>query len=85
MRDPERARKIVRLAASRVKDSSTRDWLLADERGTWEKRAQEYLDKTAAKAVELGMSAARVDDEIATVLSLSALTVQLEHRKKRAR
>lgn len=85
MSNYERARKIVRLAATRVKDPSTHAWLLADERGTFEKLANEYLDKTAHKAAELGMPAEEVDDEIATVIGLNALTAQLEHRKKKGR
>ena len=85
MRDYERARRIVRLAATHVKDPSTRAWLLADERGTFEKDANAYLDKTFARAAELGMSDSAVDDEIASVLGLSALTAQLEHQKKRRR
>lgn len=85
MSDYERARKIVRLAASHVKDPSTRAWLLADERGMFEKLANEYLDKTAERAKELDMSASQIDDEIATVLGLNALTAQLEHQKKRRR
>jgi hypothetical protein len=84
-RDPERARRIVRLAATHVKDPSTRSWLLADERGTFEKLAEEYLDKTSARAAQLEMSADEVDDEIATVIGLRALTAQLEHQKKRKR
>lgn len=85
MSDPERQRKIVRLASTHVKDPSTRAWLLADERGTFEKLAAEYLDKTADKAAQLGMSAEQVDNEIATVIGLRALTAQLEHQKKRKR
>ena len=76
MSDYERVRRIVRLAATHVKDPSTRDWLLADERGTFEKSANEYLDKTAARAAELGMPASAVDDEIATVIGLSALILR---------
>jgi hypothetical protein len=68
-----------------VKDPSTRAWLLADERGTFEKLANDHLDSTAAHAAELGMPASAVDDEIATVIGLNALTAQLEHQKKRRR
>jgi len=85
MSDYDRGRRIVRLASEQVKDPATRAWLLADERGTFEKLAAEYLDKTAAKADQLGMSAEQVDNEIATVIGLRALTAQLEHQKKRKR
>ena len=84
MSDYDRARKIVRLAATHVKDPYTRDWLLADERGTFEKMANEYLDRTAARAEELGMPATAVDDEIATVIGFNALTANLEQLKKRS-
>lgn len=77
--------RIVRLAAGHVKNRSTRSWLLADERGTFEKLAREYLDKTAAKAAELGLSEEKVDDEIAAMIGLNALTAQLEHQKKKKR
>lgn len=80
--DYDRPRRIVRRATTHVKDPYTRGWLLADERGTFEKMARDYLDKTAAKAAELGMSDAAVDDEIATVIGLRALTARLEEQKK---
>jgi len=80
-----RTRRIVELAATHVKDAYTRNWLLADERGTFQKLANEYLDKTATKAAELGMSESEVDDEIATVIGLRALTAHLEHRKKKGK
>ena len=78
----DRARKIVRMAADQVKNPSTKSWLLADERGTWEKAALDYLQKTADKARELGMSEKKVDEEIAIVLGLQALQASLEHTKK---
>lgn len=85
MSDYDRARRIVRLASTHVKDPYTRAWLLADERGTFEKEAKEYLTKTAARAAELGMSEPQVDDEIATRLGLLALTARLENQTKRKR
>lgn len=68
-----RAREIVRLAAEQVKDPSTRYWLLADDRGTFEKAAKQYLDQTAGRAQELRMSNDKVNAEIATMISLSAV------------
>lgn len=88
MRDTERARRIVRLAATRVKDPFTRSWLLADAREIFVQLTEEYLDKTSVKAAQLKMCAEKVDDEIATVISLiglRALTGQLEHQKERKR
>lgn len=78
----DRARKIVRLAAAQVKNPSTKSWLLADERGTWEKAANDYLTKTADKARELGMSEDQVNEEIAVILGYQALQAALEHAKK---
>ena len=82
MSDYERARKIVRAAAAQVKDRSTRAWLLADERGTFEKMAKEYLDRTAERAKELGMSASAIDEEIATIIGFNAMAAQLQNLKK---
>lgn len=80
--DYDRARRIVRLAAKQVKNPSTKSRLLADERGTWEKAARDYLEKTADKARSLGMSEDKVDEEIAVVLGLQALQASLEYAKK---
>lgn len=80
--DHDRARRIVRLAADQVKNPSTKSWLLADERGTWEKAARDYLEKTADKARSLGMSEDKVDEEIAVVLGFQALQASLEHARK---
>jgi len=78
-----RAREIVRLAAEQVKDPSTRYWLLADERGTFEKAARKYLEETADKARALGMSNAKVNEEIAVMLALSAVEAFLKRARKR--
>ena len=77
-----RAREIVRLAAEQVKDPSTRFWLLADERGTFEKAARKYLEDTADKARALGMSNAKVNEEIAVMLALSAVEAFLKRARK---
>jgi len=79
--DYERVRKIVRLAAAQVKNPSTKSWLLADERGTWEKDARDLLEKSADKARELGMSEDQVNEEIANYLGYLALTASLKHAK----
>lgn len=77
-----RAREIVRLAAEQVKDPSTRYWLLADERGTFEKAARKYLEETADKARALGMPNAKVNEEIAVMLALSAVEAFLKRARK---
>jgi hypothetical protein len=77
-----RAREIVRLAAEQVKDPSTRYWLLADERGTFEKAARKYLEETADKARALGMTNEKVNEEIAVMLALSAIEAFLKRARK---
>lgn len=77
-----RAREIVRLAAEQVKDPSTRYWLLADDRGTFEKAAKQYLAQTAGRAQELRLSNDNVNGEIATMIALSA--VEAFRKRQRA-
>ena len=77
-----RAREIVRLAAEQVKDPSTRYWLLADERGTFEKAARKYLEETADKARALRMTNEKVNEEIAVMLALSAIEAFLKRARK---
>lgn len=77
-----RAREIVRLAAEQVKDPSTRYWLLADERGTFEKAARKYLEETADKARSLGMPNEKVNEEIAVLIALSAVEAFLKRPRK---
>jgi hypothetical protein len=77
-----RAREIVRLAAKQVKDPSARYWLLADERGTFEKEARKYLEETADKARALGMANEKVNEEIAVMLALSAVEAFLKLSRK---
>lgn len=74
MPDRKRMRKIVKLAAERTETDLIKDWLTRDERGTWEKMAQDLLEKTADAAKSLGMTEDQVDDEISTAILLSALT-----------
>jgi hypothetical protein len=81
--DRLRARAIVSLAAAKVKDPNTSDWLRTDREGTWEKGAAEYLEKTRAKAEELGLSEQQVNSEIAIRLAYDALTAQIAHQKKK--
>lgn len=79
-----RAREIVRLAAEQVNDPSTRYWLLADDRGTFEKAAKKYLDQVANRAQELRMSNDKVNAEVATMIALSAFEAfRKKQRSKR--
>lgn len=77
-----RSRQIVELAAEQTKDPYARSWLLADERGTFEKAASRYLEQTADKAKELKLSADKVNEEIAIILALSAVEAQLKKKRK---
>lgn len=77
-----RARQIVELAAEQTKDPFARSWLLADERGTFEKAASRYLEETADKAAALKMPADKVNEEIAVILALSVVEAQLKKKRK---
>jgi hypothetical protein len=77
-----RSRQIVELAAKQTKDSFARSWLLADERGTFEKAASRYLEQTTDKARELKLSIDKVNEEIATILALSAIEAQLKRKRR---
>jgi hypothetical protein len=89
--DPSRPRQIVELAASRVKNPSTKSWLRNDERGTWENTAKRYLERVPEilAAKNLQMTDEQIDDEIATMLSVSALEATLanaiKHKKRKKR
>lgn len=58
--------------------ASARYWLLADERGTFEKAARKRLEDTADKARALGMSNA----EISVMIALSAVEAFLTRPRK---
>jgi hypothetical protein len=83
--DQVRIRAIVSLAASKVEDPNTKDWLRTDREGSWEKMAREYLEspRVMERASAGGKSDAEVDDQIAAVLAYFALSAQIEHVKKR--
>lgn len=81
----ERARNIVQRAAAIAKDSSTKDWLHCDSRGTFEHMVDEYIQKTEARAVELGMAPTDVDEQIANRILLDALDAHIRHRAREAR
>ena len=80
-----RPRQIVNLAASRVKNPSTKSWLKEDAEGTWERAAAKYLEGAPAiiEAKHLEMTDEMIDDEIASILTISALEATLAHATKR--
>jgi hypothetical protein len=75
------------MAAEDTKDPSTKSWLRNDEEGTWEHRAKELLDKAPdiIAAKNLTMTDEQIDEEIASILKMSALEAMLAHAKKRKR
>ena len=81
--DHQRVRAIVSLAASKVEDPNTADWLRTDREGSWQKAAESYLEKTRDQAAKLGLSEEQVTSEIATQLAYEALTAQVAHMKKK--
>lgn len=85
MKDRQRAREIVKAAAASVSTPIAKDWLVKDERGSWERFASDYLEKTRANAEALGMTANQVDNEIATMIALHAVEAVLRYEAGRSR
>ena len=85
--DLDRPRRIVKLAASQVKNPSTKHWLRDDDKGTWENMAKRYLDGVPEilKAKGLQLTDEQIDDEIAHYLILAALEATLTNASKRKR
>lgn len=77
-----RARLIVRIAADMTETPYLRNWFIADERGTWEKNADDYLKKTAERAVALNMTEKDVNEAIATQLCVLGLSSLIETKKR---
>lgn len=78
-----RQRSIVKRAAKLTKTKQLRHWFLADERGTWQRYAVDYLDKTAQRAAELGLTEPQVDEEIAKQLVVLGLTSMIRDQESR--
>lgn len=81
--DTKRARGIVRLAATMVKNKSAKSWLHDDPRGAWELLARDLLVETALKATQLELSVERVDEQIATYLGYLSLKAMLPTARRR--
>lgn len=74
------------MAARNVKASSVKAWLTNDEYGTWEKTAQDYLDKVPELKAQKNlhhMTDEQIDDEIAYVIGLAALEAALKNAEKK--
>lgn len=77
-----RARHIVQLAAKETKIEALRSWLFEDSRGAFEKMAKRFLELSAPRAIELGLTAKQVDDAIAIELLVSASQAMLADAEK---
>lgn len=77
-----RARNIVRTASKGVKNKTAKSWLFNDEAGTWERRAQDCIERTDPKARELGMTDEQQDEEIVIQLQSLAITTVLSQAQK---
>lgn len=77
----DRARRIVKLAATQTSIPFTKRWLDDDSQGTWERTAQTLLEKTAAKATELELTEQEVDHAIAVELVIYANRAQAPRSK----
>ncbi len=76
----KRPRRIVERAAKMTKVKMAKHWLFDDERGTFEKMAARLLEKSAARAKELGMTEEAVDEATAIEVLLAALNAVKGHQ-----
>lgn len=81
--DQERCRRIVKLAASKAENDEAKTWLTWDEHGVHERSADEYLERTAAKAAELKLTESEVDEQVAIALLLDVLQAQINAVKSK--
>lgn len=81
-KDTQRARRIVRTAVGLVKNKAAKAWLLEDTYGKWELHVCELLESTKPKVLELGLTEAQADTEIAAYIGYAALSALLENAKK---
>lgn len=80
------ARAIVKLAASRIQSSDeARSWLERDELGSWERDARAFIESSAAKRAELGISDEQAASDIADALCLRALQSLIKWEKTHGR
>ena len=81
--DKSRANKILLKAIGLAKNPMAKEWL-RDGRasGTWIRTAADLLERSAAKAAELGLSEDEVDDEVATMMAWMALSTILRDAKR---
>ncbi len=81
--DKARANKILRRAINLAKNPMAKEWLRDGKAsGTWIRTAADLLERSAAKAAELGLSEADVDDQVASMLAWMALSAILRDAKK---
>ena len=77
-----RARRIVKLAATKTTVEYLRTWFLRDERGGWEKDAIRLIDTSAARATELKLTDDEVDEQCALMLVYLGLSALEKNLKK---
>ena len=82
-KDKDRARRIVKLAATETEITFLKSWLEEDEHGVWERDALTLIEKSADEARMRELTEEQVDAEIALVLVIRGLTVLLNDAKKR--
>lgn len=83
MRDPNRARAIVKKAATLIRKGNheARSWLEMDEQGSHEKTAAAFLDRL--EGVEHKYTDEEIDAGIAHELAYAVLTAQLKSVQRR--
>lgn len=80
------AREVVKLAASRVTSSvEVKSWLERDELGSWERDAQDMIDRSRERREELGISEEAAASEIADRLVVRGLQAVLERETSKRR
>lgn len=81
--DKSRANKILLQAIGLAKNPMAKEWL-RDGRasGTWIRTAADLLERSAAKAAELGLTEDQVNDEVATMMAWMALSAILKDAKR---
>ena len=83
-RNGSRARDIVKLAA-RGAVRGPKQWLILDEKGTWESMADKMLDEYGDGMRAKGATEKQVDEGLALMLRLTATEAVLRDAKRRGR
>ena len=68
-----RARRVVKIAAKQT-TGSVRKWLLADERGSFERMASQYLSHALSKPEGRALPESELDTAVAAEVAIAAMT-----------